>query len=253
MERTHLSGLLIGTCALGLVATGCPSPNLYTTPRTVPKGKVSHTIAAEAVGYHIDVKEPEGEEYDNTIDRGSWTSPTIPTYILRVGLAERMDFSFRVNALTSIGLDTKFNFIRSPSFDLAIDPMVQWAFVLDVTHIHLPLLLGFNVSRDVSVVLTPGVIYGSSGYDFEDDVGGDIARVMAADGLHARGGIGINVRVTPKFALQPEVTVIRALEDPGPGSNFDSVYMYVFGVGFNLANLPDFSDVDGAAAPAAEN
>lgn len=249
MERARLSGVLrlgslLGACALGLLAAGCPSPNLYTTPRTIPKGRVSHTIAAEAVGYRVDVDEPDSERYDNVLDTASWSSPTVPTYILRVGLAERLDFAFRVNALSSVGLDAKFNFVRSPVFDLAIDPMLQWSF-LDVTHLHLPLVAGFNASENVTIVLTPGVIYGYSDYDFDEDVGGDIARVMAADGLYARAGLGLNIRISPKFAIQPEVTVIRALEDPGPDSNFDSVFMYVFGVGFNLMNLPDFADVGG--------
>jgi hypothetical protein len=241
------AGSSIATCAVGLLLTGCPSPNLYSTPRTIPKGKVSHTIAAEGVGYRVSLKDPDEGDYDNVIDDASWSSPTIPTYILRVGLADRLDFAFRVNALTSVGLDTKFNFVRSSTFDLAIDPMVQWAFALDVTHLHLPLVVGFNASEDLSVVLTPGVIYGYSDYDFEDDIGGDLARVMAADGLYARAGIGVNVRISPKFALQPELSVIRSLEDPGPNSSFDSVYMYVFGVGFNLANLPNFADADAAA------
>jgi hypothetical protein len=66
---------------------------------------------------------------------------------------------------------------------------------------------------------------------------------MATDGLSVRGGLGLNIRVSPKFAIQPELTVIRGLQEPGPDSSFDSVFMYVFGVGFNIANLPDFSDV----------
>jgi hypothetical protein len=161
---------------------------------------------------------------------------------LRVGVADRLDLGVRAaHAATSVGLDAKWNLVRSPVFDLAIDPMLQWAFVLDVTHVHLPVLLGFNASETVSVVLTPGVLYGYS--SDAEEIDSDLSRVMATDGFSARFGLGLNLRVSPKFAVQPEVTVIRSLE-AHPDSEFDSVLLYVFGVGFNLGSLPDFADVD---------
>jgi hypothetical protein len=38
---------------LGLLTTGCPNPNLYGTPRTVPEGKFSGFAALEGVGYTV--------------------------------------------------------------------------------------------------------------------------------------------------------------------------------------------------------
>jgi len=243
-------GLVWGSCALGLLATGCPNPNVYGTPRTTPKGKISHTIAAETVGYRVELNEryEDYEEVESSFER-SMTIPTMPTYILRVGAAERLDFGFRAaNAATSLGFDFKWNLVRSPSFDFSVDPMLQWAFALDVTHVHFPLLFGINASENFSVVLTPGVIYGYS--DELDDIDSDLSRVMATDGLSARFGLGLNIRVSKGFAVQPEITFIRSLEDHSDAnSEFDSVLMYVFGIGFNLANLPDFSDVDGPPDP----
>jgi hypothetical protein len=131
--------------------------------------------------------------------------------------------------------------VRSPVFDLAVDPMLQWAFALDVTHVHFPLLVGINASENFSVVLTPGVIYGYS--DDLDDIDNDLSRVMATDGLSGRMGLGFNIRFSKGFAIQPEVTFIRSLESH-PDSEFDSVLMYVAGIGFNLGNLPDYSDVE---------
>jgi hypothetical protein len=236
---------------VGLFTTGCPSPNVYGTPRTVQRGKFGHTVAAEVVGYHVDLRDdaaPDDADDYVTLTDADFRTPTIPTYILRPGLGERLDMGFRVNALSSIGFDFKWNLVRSPAFDLAIDPMVQWAFYLDITHFHFPLLLGFNASETLSVVLTPGIIYGYA--DTDDEIDADLAQVFATNGMSARVGLGLNVRVSPKFALQPEVTVIRGLERP-EGRNFESVFMYVAGIGFNFGGLPDFSDVEaGEAAPA---
>lgn len=240
-------GLVWGVGALGLLATGCPNPNIYGTPRTTPKGKVSHTIAAETVGYRVDLNEDyeDYEEVENSFEQG-FTMPTLPTYILRVGIAERLDFGFRAaNVASSLGFDFKWNLVRSPVFDVALDPMVQWAFALDITHVHFPVLLGINASESFSVVLTPGIVYGYS--DELEDIDTDLSRVLATDGFSARMGVGFNVRISQGFAIQPEVTLIRSIQDH-PDSEFDSVLMYVFGVGFNLANLPDFSDVDAAPA-----
>jgi hypothetical protein len=242
-------GLVWGGAACGLLATGCPNPNVYGTPRTTPKGKISHTIAAETVGYRVDLNEDyeQYEEAESSIDPNV-TVPTMPTYILRVGAADRLDFGFRAaNAATSLGFDFKWNLVRSPVFDFALDPMLQWAFALDITHLHFPLLFGINASESFSVVLTPGIIYGYS--DDLDEIDNDLSRVMGTDGFSARFGAGFNIRISPRFAIQPELTLIRSLEDHSD-SEFDSVLMYVFGVGFNIANLPDFSDVD--APPAAQ-
>jgi hypothetical protein len=243
--RRETLGLAWGVCALGLLLTGCPSPNVYGTPRTIPKGKFGHTVAAEIVGYHVDLRddyiEGEPEDYE-VLDEADFRSPTMPSYILRPGLGERFDMGFRVSAMSSLGLDFKWNIVRSPVFDVAIDPMVQWAFLLDITHFHFPVLLGFNASESLSVVLTPGIIYGYS--DLDEDIDADLSRVFATNGMSLRAGLGFNIRVSPKFALQPEITVIRGLEEP-KDSNFDSIYMYVAGLGFNFGTLPDFSDVDG--------
>ena len=127
---------------------------------------------------------------------------------------DRLDFGFRAANFTSLGLDLKRNFLRTPSFDLAVDPMVQWAaLVVDTTHFHLPLLIGVNLSDSFSIVATPGIMYATSNLDPSLDVG-EVEQLMGTTGLSARFGLGFDARVSPKFAIHPEVTFLRALNPP---------------------------------------
>jgi hypothetical protein len=233
---------------LGLLATGCPNPNTYGTPRTIPKGKIGHTIAAEGVGYRLTRREQyvsESEPRDVAT-----TLPVMPSYMLRVGIVDRLDFGFRAANFTSLGVDLKANFLRTPSFDMAIDPMVQWAFAVDSTHFHVPLLLGVNLSDSFSIVATPGIMYATSSLDNEEGLS-EIKQLMGTTGLSVRFGLGFDARVSQKFAIHPEVTFLRAVNPP-TDTEFKDVSIFVFGVGFNIGAQPDYSDVDGTPAePAA--
>lgn len=247
LEIKGIGGLSRVVCALGLAATACPNPNTYGTPRTTPPGKVAHTIAAEAVGFRLTrraqyVSEDEPRDVSGTL-------PVLPTYMLRVGILDRLDFGFRAANFMSLGIDLKGHLLKTPTFDLAVDPMVQWAALgVDTTHFHLPLLLGINASEAFSIVVTPGLMYGISNLNTDEDLP-EIQQMMGTTGLSWRAGIGFNARVSPKFAIHPELTVMRAMNPPSD-SEFENVTQFVFGVGFNLGKLPDYSDVNGTPAGA---
>jgi hypothetical protein len=63
-----------------------------------------------------------------------------------------------------------------------------------------------------------------------------------------RGGLGFNFRVTPKFAIQPELTYLKFLnKDTDP-----SISWVIFGIGFNFGALPQYGSPETEpAAPAA--
>lgn len=237
--RTHL---LVLTAAAGLLV-GCPNPNTYGTPRTIEPGRISHTAAVEGWGA------------TGTASNGATVGgfiPTFPTYQLRVGVADAVDIGGRIANLSSLGADVKINPVRG-KFDLAIDPAFQWFTIstsagttsgnsasssLKVFYLHLPLLLGFNLSDSFSIVLSPGVMWSvvngtsSSGTDKSTDA------AATTKGAFARFGLGLDVRITRGFALHPEVTALRNLQgDEG------KVTIYMIGLGFNFGALPDFSDV----------
>lgn len=243
---TNPSRFLVMILSASLLLTGCPNPNIYGTPRTVKPGKVSHTVSAEYIGWVFELREPAYDEFGEPT--GEYTStttsgglPLLPTYGLRLGVAEQVDVGFRLSSFTSLGTDVKYNFVRSDIVDLAIDPGLQWMNSnFNVFHIHVPLLVGLNLSERVTLVGTPGIMYGISTHDSEDSVSEAFRQLLSADGLYARAGLGLNVRITPHFAIHPEMTFLRSLEDRDSTFGVSAATSYMFGIGFNIANLPDY-------------
>ncbi len=221
----------------GFALTGCPNPNTYGTPRTTPKGKISHTLAAEGYGFSYD-------DPDNDIS-GSATVPTLPTYQLRYGIVDEVDFGARVANMTSLGADVKWNFVRSPVVDLAVDPGVQYYNITindsstHVLYLHGPVLVGVNIAEPVSVVLSPGVTYGVVSTTLETTEDDDVA--STSDGVMARLGVGFDFRVSRSFALHPEITFMKSFRD-------DGLLLYTFGLGLNFGSLPSFADTAGQQA-----
>lgn len=224
--------------AAGLALTGCPNPNTYGTPRTTPKGKVSHTIAAEGFGFKFD--DPETEAAVSAI------VPTFPSYQLRYGITDQLDFGARVANLTSLGGDLKWNFVRSPMFDVAIDPGFQWYQLsinetsLNVVYLHGPVLLGINVAEPVSIVLSPGVTYALASGTVETT--DDREAATTNDGIMGRLGVGFDFRINEGFALHPEVTFMKSFRD-------DGMLLYMLGLGINFGKLPSFADTAGRPEP----
>lgn len=238
MNKYALLGMRLG--ALGTIAalcTGCPNPQTYGTPRTTPAGKIQHSVAAEGIGA--------------STDAGSFTVPNVPTYTLRVGVADSVDIGARIANLTSIGADVKWNFIKSESFDMAIDPGFQFFRLggtssdgmgnsvdasVSVLYLNAPLMFGINVSDAVTIVPTAGITYGWANSEVSSNDETDAA--SGSTGVMLRPGIGFNFRISERFALHPEITFLKPLKDQSTG------LLYVFGLGFNFGNLPKYG-IDG--------
>ena len=238
-KRTYVYAVAL----LGLFATGCPNPNIYATPRTTPVGKVAHTFAGEAVRVSYEITEtvqqsaePTGPNAEITVDE-NFNSPTGPSYHLRVGIAEDFDIGFKVNNLSSVGADAKWNFYKSNAFDMAVDPGIQHfpLGLLSVTYYHLPVILGLNFNEQVSLVGTPGISFATVSTP-DDALSSGIEQALAIDGAMARFGLGVNFRVSENFAIQPEATLIRGID-----TSDSSVTWVLLGIGFNVFNLPDFT------------
>jgi hypothetical protein len=236
-KLTGFAGHAAVVGGLALLATGCPNPNTYGTPRTTPVGRVQHTVAAEGISYKLQDTPADGGE------TATGTFPTFPTYQLRVGVADRVDIGARISNLSSVGADVKWNFVRSESFDLAIVPGFQ-VFHLSGSSAgttsgytqfygNVPLVFGINLAESVSIVPTAGVTYG---YNSATAVSDDSSAAASIDGMILRAGLGFNFRVSPKFAMHPEVTMLQFLN----GDNDPQVRLFIFGLGFNFGNLPVF-------------
>ena len=217
---------LVGLALVGAFTTGCPSPSIYGTARTIPRGTIQHTLAAEAIGA-----------------AGSGTTfvyPTLPTYQMRIGLADNVDLGLRLGNLTLPGVDVKINVVRG-AFDLALVPGVQaiYAAVGDVgggvVYFNLPLVLGFNLTRNFSLIATPGVAYGIAGASGGSSSSGSSPDTYRGSGFIPRLGVGANVRLNSTFSIQPEFT--------GYYSTDTNALLFTAGLGFVFGSQPDFSDL----------
>lgn len=227
--------LVAATAAL----TGCPNPQTYGTPRTLDPGKITHTVAVEAWNYQTQPTAPGAQKISGTI-------PMPPTYQLRVGVHEMIDVGVRLPNLTSVGGDVKFNPVRG-KFDLAVQPGLQWFSIsskssvngqessssVSAYYLHLPVMLGFNFSEAVSLVLTPGVTYTAIGGTASSD---GASAAATTKGTWGRFGIGLDLRLSDKFAFHPEVTVMRAFTD-------EKTMMTFLGLGFNFGRLPNYKEL----------
>lgn len=217
----------LGLCvAAGLALTGCPATNTYGTARTIPRGQIQQSIALEGIGA--------------TTSGASGFVPTLPTYTFRLGLSEQVDLGLRIANLSSVGTDVKINLLRG-NFDLAIDPGIQGIYAgvgsesIGLLYLHLPAILGFNLTNNFSLIATPGILYGAFFSGSTSTARGSERTAYSAGGFAGRLGLGANIRVSPSFSLQPEVTAIY---------NFDAQgVIYMIGLGFQFGAHPDYSDV----------
>ncbi len=239
-------GLALAGCLLTLpLLTGCPAMNTYGTARTTPKGKISHSLSEEGYGFSTKVTttDSSGATTESTV--GGFVPLILPSYHLRWGVADQVDLGFHVNNLASLGADAKINLLKG-RVDLAVDPGVQWFSLsvgtqdnkesLNVFYLHGPLLVDFNVNETLSFVLTPGMMY--TYVTSQLTSGSDAELATTTDGVYARFGLGINIRASKKFAVHPEVTVLRNFGDT-------ETLLYMAGIGFNFGHLPSFDDLGG--------
>ncbi|MBL8610950.1 MAG: hypothetical protein JNL38_26645 [Myxococcales bacterium] len=233
LPRALRCALAVACAASALPAlAGCTSPNTYATARTLSPGDVTSTVAVEGIGYHG--------------SQGSGALPILPTYVFRVGVIDRVDVGARIGSLTQLGADVKVNFLRGP-LDLAVVPgaeaFLEWHYQSHGDNpprrtgsralFHFPLIGSYNVSKQFSVVATPGVTY-----VLGKNVDADSVRTMPFDGgtLAARFGLGVDYRYNERRAIHPEITVLQSMRA--------SQTIVMLGIGFSFGSLPSFADID---------
>jgi len=224
------------TFALGVGA--CVNPNTYGVPRTVEKNKLEFIVAPEVSGF--------GGELDGSSDFAR-VVPALPTVGVRYGLSERWDIGGRFSNVTGTSGDIKWNAIRTPAVDLALDPGVQLYRVVGVGSsdvedpsdeaitvfiVHLPLMFGFNLGKSVSIVPTFGVSYAVAP---EPPPGAsDIELSQIVHGAFGRAGLGMDFRLSSAVALHPEVSLLRGIGE------MDGFLVYMAGLGFVFGHLPEY-------------
>jgi len=155
---------------------------------------------------------------------------------------------FRISP-SALAADLKWNFLRSSRFDVA---MVVGAQALlapappskGTAYLDAPLIAGINLLEELTVVPAVGLSYGFGSQpepetaEFFGPTRVNPPRPSDAGGWLLRFGAGLDVRFTERFAVQPEVTMVRVLDPVSETSHF-----YVAGLGFNFGALPNYSEV----------
>jgi hypothetical protein len=219
--------------------TGCPNPNLYTTPRTLEPGKLQWNVAAEGIGVNFDYATVDAAG-NPTTKSASVILPNLPSFGVRYGVVDGFEIGAHLQNMVTGELDGKIRLLKG-TFDVALDPGVQ-AFnysvnsdSITVAYLHLPLLLGLNLSKSVSIVASPGFAWAVVAGTVSDNNG--IQGASATSGAIGRLGVGFDFRIGQHFALHPEITFMKAF------SSTDALF-YVFGLGFNFGAMPDYSDLE---------
>jgi hypothetical protein len=169
----------------------------------------------------------------------------VPSFGVRYGIADGFELGAHAQNFDSLEADLKIRLLKG-TLDLAVDPSAQGFYYsvtvhntstsIGVTYLHLPLLVGFNLSKSVSIVASPGFAWALVSGSVTD--AGGTQGASATSGAIGRLGVGFDFRIGQHFALHPEVTFLKAF------SSTDAVF-YVFGLGFNFGAMPDYSDLEG--------
>jgi len=228
-QTTRGRRLLVAALAWVVISAalcGCPSPNTYGVPRTVPPGEVAHAIAVEGGAL---LREQRSDS--------AWPSPLV--YQLRLGVHEQVDVGARVGTNASFGLDAKWNFYRTRQLDLAAAlgtnisaGAVHGSGLIPMLYGHLPLLVGLNVSERVSVIASPGLMSMTAPED------GFVASPQPFAPFF-RAGLGVDFRVSRSFAILPEMTFARTMAPLEDGTASTHLTFFVAGVAARFGQLPN--------------
>jgi len=200
---------------LTIVAAGCPSFSTLQLPTTVPRNKVRETIGFELVQFE-------------THDRKRYVVPQVELGT-RLGVTNNVDVGFKLSYAGYVSAEAGFKvqLLRGP-LDLAVAPAAS-AFALGVPsnntasgsssdhvrflQVHLPILMGVDVSDTVTIAFGPKFLYSNMVGNFSSSSNQNVL----IDGTFAGGFVSLPIEVSRSFWIAPEANVYESISDPGHG------------------------------------
>ena len=227
-----------------VVLCGCPNPNAYTVPRTLEPGEHQWDVSAEGYGFTTKLTKAASGSSPASTTHAVGVTPMLPSFGIRYGLADGIDFGARIENFFSLAGDLKFRLVKG-SVDLAVDPGAQAIYATvstssgpseaaGVFYLHAPLLIGININDLVTIVAAPGIAYSITTNAIP--AASNAEQAGASTELLARLGLGVDVRLTEHVAVHPEVTCLK-------GFTSTETLMCVGGVGLNLGAQPSYADL----------
>ena len=200
--------------------SGCLSLGLVQSAQTLPRGEVHHQFGLE--WFRVSSEEGGAEPFVLPF--------AMPFYGLRAGITDGVDLGFRTNVtFSNVGFDVKLQPLDTEHFDIAIDPTIQYAWQWGLA--HLPLLIGLGITDRLQVVLSGRASYVFPLVDSSDPGALETVFGTSSQGMIG-GGVGVYAQVSDRFALVPEVQVIRGFGETDP-------LTVSFTLGFTFGDQPD--------------
>jgi len=190
--RTRSPELLLAA-GVALACAGCPSLAQHQTPETVAPGKWQLAVSAGGALYR-DVPQEA-------------TTPAAATEIaLRRGLARDLDAQVAAY-LWGVDAGVKYRFLDG-AWSAAIAPRLGFSRFVGTTSTvdslyvwgHLPMIFGRRLGPSLTLIFGPRMLYGM----YAPSTGG------WAQGLGFGGFTGFEVRLSPRFRLLPELSIVRS-------------------------------------------
>lgn len=210
-DRRARGGRLATFALLLSSMTGaCAMPSQVRAPRTLEKGRFEHAIGLQRAASGVILAAADADNIGNKFGRPSRSDPKplTPTYSLRVGLLDDLEFGVKASML-SLGLEGTYQLVESRLFDLAVGLDLGWVPMpvhpdreLQDTRdssrasVAAPLLLGLNVLEELTIIALAAPVY-------------------AADSIHLQVGGGMDLRLSRAIRLRPHVSFLApAVFDP---------------------------------------
>lgn len=270
------SAKLLGL-VLSLPLVGCINAQTYGTPRTLGPGKIQTTVGLDAQLHSSKNLKPAMEEDENgdlvestdqmaRVRSKVIAAPLLPSVGVRIGAVEGFDVGLRLSSGSGIDLNGKVNFLRTRYFDMAVMPGVQFVRAsgdnspfsdgsAQAFFLHVPILMGINVTPTSTVLLNTGGAYLKAPGDVEDAVkasevyqafgdpglpdasNADLAKkpraVLGRSAVYIRAGLGFNQRVGRSLSIQPEVSFLVSPDEV-------ATQIIQMGIGFNIGAQPAY-------------
>jgi hypothetical protein len=215
-----------------LALTGCPNVANLTTARVLDPGTVEITVAPAVTGMSA--------AFFDSSESGTLTAGTLDLGV-RAGLADIVDFGFRISNMGNLNLDVKVGLLDSPALRIALDPTIGGVFLSagsdeDSTsagyfQFDLPVLFDLVFNDHLTLSLAPRY---TLLYLF--------AEGETTPASHLLGGaLGFEIALGDSFALQPNAGIAFWVNGPDDVSTsfFSAGIAFKFLLGGSRLPTPD--------------
>jgi hypothetical protein len=216
-------------CCL-VAATGCQSPALVRTARTLPRGASDLSLSLNLTRVSVGKTEVEGV----TVPVEDFNLPNpMPDLMYDYGLTDNAQLGLRLSLGTGLAeVHAVLRFIEAArsTVHVALAPAAGYR-VLGLVNgpvFTLPLLVTYDLSPSMSLNVGPLVSFAS--YSTPRSLHFGDALDLSGDTLYVGGGLGLELRPALGVHLMPAIEVQRSVQRRGDLQNLPVIDMLFLGV-----------------------